>query len=210
MEIFLIRHGEVDHHYQGRFYGGMDVDLSNNGRDQADAAGRLLAEVPLDAIYSSPLGRAGFGADRVLHWQQASGGRKPRLQVLEELREIDRGRWSGMLKSEVLEQWPQDLDSHWADLESWRGHQGESLGDLRNRVWRGLETLLADHQETDRLALVAHLFPISAILAWVEPARERRSLRQWMDWQIQTGSVSKLSGEGRNWQVDFVGKVPGE
>jgi broad specificity phosphatase PhoE len=207
MEIYLIRHGEVDHHFHGRFYGGLDVDLSANGRDQADAAGRQLAEVPLGSVYSSPLKRAGFGAERVIHWQQA-GGRSPDLQVIRDLREIDRGRWSGMLKSEVLERWPTDLGSHWQDLESWRGHEGESLGDLRDRVWAGFDGIVGAHQSGDRIAMVAHLFPITAILAYAEFGQTQRLLQDWMDWEIETGSVSKVIGAPGNWQIEFVGKVP--
>lgn len=208
MEIYLIRHGEVDPRFQGRFYGGLDVDLSANGRDQADAAGRHLAEVPLSAIYSSPLSRAGFGAQRVKHWQAESGRQQVPFQIIEELREIDRGRWSGMLKSEVLEQWPEDLKSHWQDLESWRGHRGESLGDLRDRVWRGFDAIVAQHQDHDQVAVVAHLFPITAILAKTEADPPKRPLEAWMDWEIGTGSVSKLRGGPGNWQVRYIGKVP--
>ncbi len=207
MEIFLIRHGEVDHRFQGRFYGGMDVDLSPNGRDQADAAGRQLAEVSLGSVYTSPLKRAGFGAERVIHWQEANG-RKPGIQVIPDLREIDRGRWSGMLKSEVLGRWPEDLSSHFQDLESWRGHDGESLGDLRDRVWAGFDGIVDGHRAGESIALVAHLFPISAILARAEIGLAKRTLQSWKEWEIGTGSVSKVSGAPGNWQIDYVGKVP--
>ena len=204
MDIFLVRHGEVDSHYRDRFYGGLEVELSPNGRLQADAAGRMLAEVPLHAVYSSPLGRAGFGAERVIHWQKQVSGQKAPLNYLEELREIDRGRWSGLLKSEVLGRWPNDLKAHWQDLETWREHGGESLGDLRNRVWRGFEQIVQQHRAGDQIAVVAHLFPISAVLA----RAEERPLQAWMDWAIPTGSVSKIRQVDGFWETQFVGEVP--
>ncbi len=58
LTLYLIRHGEV-HNPEKILYGRMPgFGLSQNGRQQAVAAGRALAEVPLDALYSSPMQRA--------------------------------------------------------------------------------------------------------------------------------------------------------
>ncbi|MCA9912106.1 MAG: histidine phosphatase family protein [Anaerolineae bacterium] len=58
LTLYLIRHGEV-HNPEKILYGRMPgYGLSATGRQQATAAGRALAEVPLDAFYASPMQRA--------------------------------------------------------------------------------------------------------------------------------------------------------
>ena len=43
-ELILIRHGEAVHHLKGLTGGWTDSDLTNVGRDQANAIARLLAD----------------------------------------------------------------------------------------------------------------------------------------------------------------------
>ncbi|MGD9902934.1 MAG: 2,3-diphosphoglycerate-dependent phosphoglycerate mutase [Vicinamibacterales bacterium] len=58
--VVLLRHGESTWNRENRFTGWVDVDLSDKGRDEAHAAGRLLkAEgYRFDVAYSSVLKRA--------------------------------------------------------------------------------------------------------------------------------------------------------
>jgi 2,3-bisphosphoglycerate-dependent phosphoglycerate mutase len=59
-KLVLLRHGESTWNRENRFTGWTDVDLSDKGRDEARAAGRLLkAEgVAFDYVYTSLLKRA--------------------------------------------------------------------------------------------------------------------------------------------------------
>jgi broad specificity phosphatase PhoE len=57
-EFFLIRHGQSTANASGVWQGQMEFPLSEEGRVQARLAGKALASQQLDAIYSSPLGRA--------------------------------------------------------------------------------------------------------------------------------------------------------
>jgi len=58
--IVLLRHGESDWNKENRFTGWTDVDLSEKGRDEARAAGRLLLQegYTFDVAYTSVLKRA--------------------------------------------------------------------------------------------------------------------------------------------------------
>ena len=63
--IHLVRHGEV-HNPDHVVYADLDgFHLSTRGTQQADAAGRHLAERPLAAIYASPLHRARQTAEAI-------------------------------------------------------------------------------------------------------------------------------------------------
>ena len=59
-KLVLIRHGESQWNKENRFTGWKDVDLSDKGREEAKAAGRLLrAEgFTFDEAYTSVLKRA--------------------------------------------------------------------------------------------------------------------------------------------------------
>ena len=68
--IHLIRHGQV-HNPQEILYGRLPgFRLSEKGRKQADAAGRLLDGPPMDAIFSSPMLRARQTAKEILKYHQ--------------------------------------------------------------------------------------------------------------------------------------------
>ena len=56
--LILLRHGESVWNAANLFTGWTDVDLSEQGEQEATAAGRLLAAHPIDVIYTSELMRA--------------------------------------------------------------------------------------------------------------------------------------------------------
>ena len=73
-KLVLIRHGESEWNKENRFTGWKDVDLSEKGKEEAHAAGKLLmAEgFTFDEAYTSVLKRAirtlgwRFSADRMV------------------------------------------------------------------------------------------------------------------------------------------------
>ena len=57
--LLLIRHGENDYSRTGKLAGRLPgVKLNERGRKQAEELGKAFAEIPIAAIYSSPLERA--------------------------------------------------------------------------------------------------------------------------------------------------------
>ena len=59
-QVVLLRHGESDWNLSNRFSGWTDVDLTDNGREEAARSGRLLLEegFTFDVAYTSVLKRA--------------------------------------------------------------------------------------------------------------------------------------------------------
>jgi len=64
--LVLLRHGESDWNRENRFTGWTDVDLSEAGRQEARAAGRLLGSggYTFDVAYTSVLKRSTSSAWR--------------------------------------------------------------------------------------------------------------------------------------------------
>ena len=89
--LLLVRHGATILSAEDRFAGSTDVDLSEEGRDQARGLAERLAQEPLSAAFASPMKRTIETASIAA----APHGLTP--VPVDGLREIDHGRWEGML-----------------------------------------------------------------------------------------------------------------
>src|SRR5215211_2928094 len=88
--LLLIRHGENDFVKTGKLAGHLSgVHLNERGQKQAQALGEALAQVPIKAIYSSPLERALETAEPIAS--------SHKLQIIQEpdLMDTHVGRWEG-------------------------------------------------------------------------------------------------------------------
>jgi len=94
----LVRHGLSSFNLEHRIQGRDDLScLTDHGIEQARRTGTALAEVALDAVYSSPLQRA---RETTLQLLAAHGSAGDPL-FSEELLEIDLAPWSGLRREEV-------------------------------------------------------------------------------------------------------------
>ena len=87
--ILLIRHGEND--WVGKRLAGRlpNVHLNQKGQDQANRISDLLQDLPIQAIYSSPLERAIETA------QPLAIKKNIEISICENLSEINFGNWQG-------------------------------------------------------------------------------------------------------------------
>lgn len=63
MKLYLLRHGQTDWNVQWKLQGVSDTSLNENGINQAREAASRYADLPFDAVYSSPLKRAKVTAE---------------------------------------------------------------------------------------------------------------------------------------------------
>jgi alpha-ribazole phosphatase len=147
--VYLVRHGEVEHAAEGRFFGHTDVELSATGRLQVEALARQLAPEKLDAVYASDLRRARDSAAPLARTR----GLTP--IVVPALREAAMGQWEGLTFREIRERDPEAMAAWFANLETFPFPGGESLQHLRARVLPALGEILARHAGA-RVAVVAH------------------------------------------------------
>jgi broad specificity phosphatase PhoE len=98
--LVLARHGETDWNRDGIWQGHGDPPLNDLGRQQAMELTARLADVEIDALYSSDLRRAYETAEII--------GRAKGLEITAEpdLREMDVGSWSGLTSEEIATQFP--------------------------------------------------------------------------------------------------------
>lgn len=154
--LLLLRHGETALSVERRFAGSRDVELTETGRRQADAAARRLSGRAVDAIVSSPLRRARDGADCAARAFGAD------VAVLDGLRETDFGEWEGRTFGEVGEKWPDEL-ARWLSDTSVAPPQGESFASVARRVAAAREEILRRYAGRTVL-VVSHVTPIKILL----------------------------------------------
>jgi alpha-ribazole phosphatase len=147
--LYLMRHGEVEHAREGRFFGHTDVALSDAGLAQAEALGRELGGEPIAAVYTSDLRRARLSA------RPLAAARGLEAPAVSALREMAMGAWEGLTWSEIRARDPARAARWLADPVGVAFPGGEALRDLRARVLPALGELLARHAGS-RLAVVAH------------------------------------------------------
>lgn len=155
--LLLIRHGMNDW-VKGRLAGWTpNVHLNDDGRQQVQALAERLRDLPLAAVYSSPLERAVETAEAIA----VPAGLM--VQIVEGVGEVRYGEWEG---GDLKE-----LSKH----ELWPGVQfypsgtrfpgGETLGEVQMRAIATLDSLRARHPK-EMIAAVAHADLIKLVIAY--------------------------------------------
>lgn len=158
--LLLVRHGEVIPPAADCLYGGMDVPLSDLGRQQAVAAGREAAAHPIERVYTSPLSRAVYGAEQLMAAQRSP----PQLFTEPNLREIDRGSWGGRPRAEIEAECPGGLDRLKVD-EHFAPPDGESPQALRERVREVYRRVIDATPPGGTAAIVSHMHVTRCVVA---------------------------------------------
>jgi alpha-ribazole phosphatase len=157
--LYLFRHGEVDERYRPCTYGHLDISLSERGIQQSRAIRDALAEVRLEAVYSSDLERAAYAAALVCGSLDISP-----IQ-LRDFREIGMGEWEGRVIAELSREYEEKFASFYTEPLKFCFPGGESCREFIARVDNGLSRILSTHE--GNVALIAHSGVCRAILGAV-------------------------------------------
>ena len=157
--ILLIRHGENDYVKKHRLAGRLPgVHLNQKGQEQARLLAEKLADMPIKAVYSSPLERT---METAAPLAQALG-----LEVIPRpgLIETDFGEWQGesLKKLNRLKIWR--VVQNRPSLMRFPG--GETFSELQMRYVSELEYICSQHAPKDIVALVSHADPIRLAVAY--------------------------------------------
>jgi probable phosphomutase (TIGR03848 family) len=155
-KLVLVRHAVTEQTgpmLTGRASG---IDLSEDGRRQAKALGERLAEIPVAAVYASPIERTAQTALAVADHHDLE------VRELPGVIEADYGEWTGGKLAEL------------AKTDLWKTVQrapsrarfpgGESLAEMQARMVTALEAVVADHPG-EVVVVVSHADPIKAAIA---------------------------------------------
>jgi probable phosphoglycerate mutase len=132
------------------------VPLSDDGVAQATALGARMADLPIAAVYASPIERTTQTAAAIADRHGLA------VRALPGVLEADYGQWTGGTLSEL------------AKTDLWKTVQrapsrarfpgGESLAEMQARMIVALEAVVADHPG-EMVVVVSHADPIKAAIA---------------------------------------------
>jgi broad specificity phosphatase PhoE len=175
MRIYLVRHGETEWNRVRRFQGRCNLPLNQEGKKQVRALASALKNIPLTAIYTSPLNRALETACliKVFH---------PSTPIFEDngLMEMDLGEFDGMKVQDWAEQYP-DFRKAWNDNPaSVRIPGGESLIEVQDRAKKTLERITGIYPPDTIILISSHNFVNLTLLCDILkiPLNRFRDLRQ--------------------------------
>jgi enolase len=153
MVFVVLRHGESEWNKLNKFTGLTDVGLSDNGKQEAIAAGMLLKNCFFDFIFCSQLKRTVHTAKIIADIQNNPAKIKPR----NEFEERDYGTITGKNKTELMEEHGKQQIMVWRRSFYQGPPGGESLNAVAQRVGIGydreIQFLLNDNRN---VLLVAH------------------------------------------------------
>lgn len=147
--LIVIRHGETAWNRERRLQGQIDIPLNDTGRAQARALAEALTGEPIDAVYSSDLGRA---METATPLAQALG---LRVRAEPRLRERCYGALENMTYAEVAEKRPEDFARWQARVPDFAPPGGESLREFHERAVEAALSVARRHPG-ERIAVVAH------------------------------------------------------
>lgn len=156
MNLLLIRHADND--WVGERLAGWTpgVHLNDKGCAQVAALAQRLAEVPLAAVYSSPLERTLETARPLAQAHDLA------VEVREGLGETQYGEWTGRTLKELKEEelWP--VVQVYPSGARFPG--GESMREVQARMVAELDTIRDGHP-SQTVAVVSHSDPIKMAVA---------------------------------------------
>ena len=156
--LLLIRHGENEFVKTSKMAGRLPgVHLNERGHQQAAELAKSLKNVPLKAIYSSPLERAVETAKPIAE------GRRIKTQLKPDLMDNDIGDWQGRTLKQVrrLKIWKVVQQNP----SRFRFPGGESFLETQTRIASCLDEIAALHKPKDIVVAVFHADPIKLAVA---------------------------------------------
>lgn len=194
--IYLIRHGQTDYNLKGVVQGrGINSNLNDTGRWQAEMFFNKYQEIPFDAVYTSTLIRTHQTVEPFL-----KNGLEHQIRV--ELDEIDWGVFEGVEHDSILE------GTYFTILDSWKKGQlenkiegGESPLQLQERQIPLIEELR--HADFENILLCSHGRAIRALLCGFLGL----SLSEMDNFKHNNTCLYKLSVQNGVYQVEIANDI---
>ena len=148
MKIFLVRHGSTLWNQELRYQGQTDIELSEQGREQAALAADYLKGQNIQALYCSDLRRCIQTAKIIGDSVELEAIIEPRF------REISFGIWEGLTYAEAKARYPELVRQRIKNTLNFQIPRGESLYQGMERAWEAWEEILP--KPHDPVAIITH------------------------------------------------------
>lgn len=148
-KIYLVRHAEAMGNVEEFFQGRTDCEVSLRGEKQLECVAELFKNIPIEAIYSSPLKRTVATANAV--------NKHHNLPTVtdEGLIEINGGVWEGKPWAELPERYPTEYDLWKNRMEDFYIEGGEKMTEVFARMKKTVDKIAAEN-DGKTIAVVSH------------------------------------------------------
>ena len=169
--ILLIRHGQSEGNKLNLFTGFKDIELSEQGIEEAKKAGQNFKnlDIKFNIVFTSELKRAQETAKIILQnldqWDFLNNEGKIISNI--NLNERDYGDLTGLNKKETAEKFGEEQVHKWRRGYSDQPPNGESLEDVVRRVTKYFEEVIKpaiQSNENDNILIAAHGNSLRALL----------------------------------------------
>ncbi len=194
MKIYFIRHGESVANNMGIHSGWSQIPLTAKGEEDARRAGRVLAGLNFDKVFSSDLKRAMQTCEIALLGVE--------YQPIEDLREINVGFLSGKSFLECAEMYGEEYVEGRKNFE-FAKYGGEDYCDFLARAKRFLKMMEASEYET--VAAFCHGGFINVVIDAISGFRTDRAM-----FACQNCSVSVFEFKDGAWRMllwNYTGEI---
>jgi broad specificity phosphatase PhoE len=198
-QLVLIRHGEVEAAYQRVFGGRIDMNLSPRGHEQAKSLASWLQRQPLNAVYASPMKRV----QQTLAPFGSSNGWSGRVVVMDNLREVDFGDWTGHTWEGVKDKFGISAFQWLSELERGAIPNAENTTSYRARVEPCVREILQKHPG-ENVAIYCHGGVIRMILSILLEI----PLPKMAGFEIDYASATSIAVLPRKTEVQFLNFTP--
>lgn len=150
-KIYIFRHGQTTDNKSHIFSGFRDVDLTEEGMEEAKKIGEKLKDVAVTKAFQSDLLRSRHTLELVLN------GYHRGVEVITDprIKERDYGNLTGKNKDETAKEFPNDYPL-WHRSYDTKPPGGESIKDVEIRVLSFLNDMLSKLTENDIVFISAH------------------------------------------------------
>lgn len=159
--VYLVRHGESVANLNKRFSGITDVELSENGREQARVAGQKLTGEKISHVYSSTLQRARDTAKIIC---DEIGFDKHSIIMEDCLVEVDFGVFENMTWDEIYANYREESEKWMEQQHRYIFPEGEGYDDIINRISVFIDNV------PDNSLVVTHFGVIQAVMLYLKIA----------------------------------------
>ena len=182
MKLFFIRHGQTDWNVAKKIQGSSNTELNSNGIIQAEQLGeKILAEnYNISKIYSSPQKRA-LETAKIL-----SKITKISYEEVENLKEINLGKWEGLTWDEVRENYKEEYNEWYINRRYIAPPTGEAYEDMLSRVLDALIKII--NTNSDNVAIVTH----SAVIMCLQCYLTNTPFKEMTKFKTKNTSITEV------------------
>ncbi len=202
VELIIVRHGQSLWNLENRFTGWKDIDLTEQGKEEARRAGIFLKHEPLAMAFTSTLKRAQHTLSIIL---EKSGLKELPIEISASLNERSYGALEGLNKAETAKQYGEEQVHIWRRSYDVVPPGGESLEDTADRVLDFYKRrIVPELQAGKNVLVVAHGNSLRALKMYLENLDPQQiaeveiptgvHIRYVLDEQLKIVSISILDG----------------